>query len=107
MTMTSVAGWLLAIGALSTCASMAMAQSAGVQAPPADCRVAPDAGDPARDNPVRGENDARPPAGNNLLAECGSVLAPPITGDAEMVEPAPDKGRTPVIDPSEVRPEPQ
>lgn len=102
MTRTSVAGWLLAIGALSTCASVAMAQSAGVEAPPADCRVAPDAGDPAR-----GGDDTRPPAGNNLLAECGSVLVPPITGDAEMVEPAPDKGRTPVIDPSEVRPEPQ
>ncbi|MGE0232865.1 MAG: hypothetical protein AB7O39_16040 [Flavobacteriaceae bacterium] len=33
------------------------------------------------------------------LADCGSVLAPPASGDPEMVKPAPDTGHMPVIPP--------
>ncbi|MGE0847116.1 MAG: hypothetical protein AB7L41_12675 [Flavobacteriaceae bacterium] len=38
------------------------------------------------------------------LDRCGSVLTPPKTGDGEIVEPAPDTGRTPVIPPEAVPP---
>jgi hypothetical protein len=36
------------------------------------------------------------------LDECDGVLQPPSVGDADLVEPAPDAGRTPVIPPSEL-----
>ena len=36
------------------------------------------------------------------LDKCNSVLSPPSAGDREMVEPAPDVGRMPVIPPKAV-----
>lgn len=41
-----------------------------------------------------------------LLERCEGVLIPPPTGDAEMVEPAPDVGTTPVIPPESVPDQP-
>lgn len=38
----------------------------------------------------------------STLTECDGVLKPPATGDGEIVEPAPDAGKTPVIPPSNV-----
>lgn len=57
-----------------------------------DCRAAPESGnDPAGQSP-----------GTDLAAKldrCNGVLQPPPTGDAEIREPAPDGGKTPVIPP--------
>ncbi|OHV81909.1 hypothetical protein [Ensifer sp. LCM 4579] len=39
------------------------------------------------------------------LEECNGVLKPPRVGDSELVEPAPDVGRTPVIRPDELPPQ--
>jgi hypothetical protein len=36
------------------------------------------------------------------LDECNGVLEPPRVGDSEIVEPAPDVGKTPVIRPKEL-----
>jgi len=60
--------------------------------------------------PERGEQDERcrvDPGGNDgrdrtltdKLDACDGVLEPPADGDPEMVEPAPEEGRTPVIPP--------
>ncbi|TPK13747.1 hypothetical protein FJ872_20190 [Mesorhizobium sp. B2-5-9] len=40
------------------------------------------------------------------LNDCGGVLKPPPTGDQGMAAPAPDEGKTPVIKPGEVPPQP-
>lgn len=36
------------------------------------------------------------------LDDCDSVLKPPMAGDGAFVQPAPDEGRTPVIEPEEL-----
>ena len=41
-----------------------------------------------------------------VLNRCKGILIPPPTGDAEMVEPAPDIGTTPVIPPDSVPDQP-
>ena len=49
------------------------------------------------------------PDSDNLtekLNDCGGVLKPPATGDQGMAAPAPDEGKTPVIKPGEVPPQP-
>ncbi|MES0032872.1 MULTISPECIES: hypothetical protein [unclassified Mesorhizobium] len=54
-------------------------------------------------------SEQQKPAGNNLsdtLEPCGGVLKPPPTGDQGMAAPPPDEGRTPVIKPGEVPPQP-
>lgn len=103
MTTRRLAISLLAAGAFvaSPLAALAQsgAQSGAAQSPPVNCKVAP-AGGNTDDSAV----GSQPPPSTNRLDDCGSVLVPPVVGDAEMVEPAPDEGRTPVIDPSEVRP---
>ncbi|MER9167676.1 hypothetical protein NKI12_09870 [Mesorhizobium australicum] len=40
------------------------------------------------------------------LSDCGGVLKPPPTGDQGMAAPAPDEGKTPIIKPGEVPPQP-
>ncbi len=104
MTKKRLAASLL-VGAIVVLPSAAMAQSGAqlgaAQSPAVNCHVRPGGGTPS-DAPAVGQ----PQAGANRLNDCGSVLVPPVVGDAEMVEPAPDKGRTPVIDPSEIRPKP-
>lgn len=46
--------------------------------------------------------DDDPQALARKLEECNGVLKPPRVGDPELVEPAPDIGRTPVIRPDEL-----
>lgn len=50
----------------------------------------------------------QPDSGNLTakLSDCGGVLKPPPTGDQGMAAPAPDEGKTPVIKPGEVPPQP-
>lgn len=40
------------------------------------------------------------------LGDCGGVLKPPATGDQGMAAPAPDEGKTPVIKPGQLPPQP-
>ena len=66
-------------------------------APQADkCRMQPDQG------------KQQPESGNltEKLNDCGGVLKPPATGDQGMATPAPDEGKTPVIKPGQVPPQP-
>ncbi|UCI22426.1 hypothetical protein FJ970_14395 [Mesorhizobium sp. B2-1-8] len=91
--------------AIASCAAMlalavpAMAQTAQ-QAPDqqADkCRAQTDQG------------GKQQPGGGGLsekLNDCGGVLKPPATGDQGMAAPAPDEGKTPIIKPGEVPPQP-
>lgn len=77
-----------------------LAQTTAPQAEPGvsveDCQVEP--------VPGTGDGQAEAPApGGDLTAKldkCNGVLQPPPTGDAEIREPAPDTGETPVIPPS-------
>lgn len=68
--------------------------------PPAeDCRVVPE------EQKAEGDDDGQDGAQGSLsgkLDKCGSVLAPPPVGDAGIVDPPPDVGRTPVIPPSDL-----
>ena len=83
-----------------TIANSASAQNSASQQ---DCvaEVAPGAGE----EPAVAE---APPAVSDTgkLERCGSVLAPPRTGDGEIVQPAPAAGQTPVVTP-EALPEQQ
>lgn len=63
---------------------------------PVDCRAVPDV------EGATGTGPALPDT--SILDECGSVLAPPVTGDNEIVTPPSQGGETPVIDPSVVPP---
>ncbi|MER9795538.1 hypothetical protein NKJ36_00050 [Mesorhizobium sp. M0142] len=59
--------------------------------------------------PDKNSQQQQQPAGNNLsdmLEPCGGVLNPPPTGDQGMAAPPPDEGRTPVIKPGDVPPQP-
>lgn len=72
------------------------------QAPQADkCRAQTEQG--AKQQPGQQADD-----GNltSKLNDCGGVLKPPPTGDQGMAAPAPDEGKTPVIKPGEVPPQP-
>lgn len=83
-----------ALAVLSLCGAGAMtaAPVTAVAAPKENCRVEPDA------KPSQNKN-ATP---SQKLNDCGSVLRPPGVGDNDMVQPAPDVGRTPVIPPNAV-----
>lgn len=87
-----------------TPAGLAEAQTAGAPAtePPADCVVAPDPDATTETTPEitePGRGDAA------TLSDCDGMLKPAPVGDGELVEPAPDTGKTPVIDPDEVPPQ--
>ncbi|MFD1745940.1 hypothetical protein ACFSE1_10755 [Rhizobium helianthi] len=45
--------------------------------------------------------DSKPESLSGNLANCNGVLKPPVTGDHELVEPAPQTGNMPVIKPGE------
>jgi len=60
---------------------------------PAECEVSPG---------TKNENDAGNKEEAGTLSECDGVLHPAPVGDRELVEPAPDVGRTPVIKPKQV-----
>lgn len=63
---------------------------------PVDCRAAPD--------PQPGAEQGAPLPDTSVLDECGSVLAPPVSADQEIVEQPTQGGETPVIDPELVPP---
>ncbi|BCG79478.1 hypothetical protein [Mesorhizobium sp. 113-3-3] len=92
----------LAIASLMLALAVPAAAQTGQQqgtnpAPQVDkCRVQPDQG------------KQQPDSGNltEKLNDCGGVLKPPATGDQGMAAPAPDEGKTPVIKPGEVPPQP-
>ena len=92
----------LAIASLMLALAVPAAAQTGQQqgtnpAPQVDkCRVQPDQG------------KQQPDSGNltEKLNDCGGVLKPPATGDQGMATPAPDEGKTPVIKPGEVPPQP-
>jgi hypothetical protein len=86
LTRDFVATPLLAIAALLT--TSALSKDPGTGAQNESCRVAPGA-------------DANG-ALTEKLDDCDGVLKPPTVGDTEIVEPAPDVGRTPVIRPDEL-----
>jgi hypothetical protein len=60
--------------------------------------------------PQKGQQ--QPPPVNNgdslteMLDPCNGVLLPPPTGDRGIAAPPPDQGRTPVLKPGEVPPQP-
>lgn len=77
----------------------ALAQAMAPQAEPGvsveDCRIeaVPNAGDDQAGAPAPAADLA------TKLDKCNGVLQPPQTGDAEIREPAPNTGETPVIPP--------
>jgi hypothetical protein len=64
----------------------------------ADCEVAPGR-ESQREGGESTETDA-PSA--DTLSDCDGLLHPAPVGDSELVEPAPDAGRTPVIEPEDL-----
>jgi hypothetical protein len=80
--------------ALALAAMPAAAQTNQQQAPQTDkCRAGAD------------QTSKQQPNSNSLtktLGDCGGVLKPPATGDADMTTPPPAEGKTPVIKPGEV-----
>jgi hypothetical protein len=59
------------------------------------CQAQPDAGKGSP--PQGGDADDK-----NRAADCNGVLHPPAVGDPELVKPAPEVGKTPVIPPGSV-----
>lgn len=86
----STATSLLAIAVLIP--ATALSQDAGTATQAERCRAEPGI-------------DDDPQALARKLEECNGVLKPPRVGDPELVEPAPDIGRTPVIRPDELPPQ--
>ncbi|UVC18458.1 hypothetical protein [Mesorhizobium onobrychidis] len=92
------------LGALALAApAAAQADSQTQDQPPAGhCQAQPQ-------NGQQQEPPANNGAGNSLtdtLDPCNGVLQPPPTGDQGMAAPPPDQGRTPVLKPGEVPPQP-
>jgi hypothetical protein len=72
------------------------------QAPQADkCQVQTEQGAKQQPEQQSGSDNL-----TEKLSDCGGVLKPPATGDQGMAAPAPDEGKTPVIKPGEVPPQP-
>lgn len=59
-----------------------------------DCSTEPNQSDPET---APGDDEL-----SSKLDDCNGVLEPPSTGDADIVEPAPSVGRTPVIRPEQI-----
>lgn len=103
---------LLPCALLLTLAGPAAAQTdnqAGAQAPAQSgpCQAEPQDQNGQQKPPV---DDAATNGNDSLSAKldpCGGVLQPPPTGDQGMSTPPPDEGRTPVITPGEVPPQPR
>ncbi|MBP1853576.1 hypothetical protein [Rhizobium halophytocola] len=77
-------------------------------APKTDCIVPTDPDQPA-DDQATGKDSGSAEDEQSLtetLDDCNGVLKPPVVGDHEMVEPAPDTGETPVIKPQDVPADP-
>lgn len=68
--------------------------SAEDKPPQSPCKAAP------QEEGKQSRTDASP--GVNQLADCNGVLHPPAVGDPELVKPAPNVGKMPVIPPGAV-----
>lgn len=93
--------------AMASCAALALqAPLAPAAAQDAtqeeDCVVAPGATPPKQPE----TDSSEPQTFSQTLTECGGVLNPAPVGDHQLVEPAPEAGTTPVIDPGNVPPQP-
>lgn len=91
-----LAGLLSGVGPALPAAALAQATAPGAEpgVTTEDCRVTPGDGSeaaPSQDGDLTAKLDA-----------CNGVLQPPATGDAEIREPAPEAGETPVIPPGAV-----
>ncbi|RWM80151.1 MAG: hypothetical protein EOR84_35270 [Mesorhizobium sp.] len=91
------------LGALALAAPVAAQTDNQDQAPAGHCQA----------QPQNGEQQQPPPANNGagdslteMLDPCNGVLLPPPTGDRGMAAPPPDEGKTPVLKPGEVPPQP-
>lgn len=62
--------------------------------PQATCKAVP------QEQGKQSQTDASPDA--SLLADCNGVLHPPAVGDPDLVKPAPNVGKMPVIPPGSV-----
>lgn len=89
--------------------SVAGAAPAQVQEPeptPEECRSLSEG---TQDSQGTQDGDAAIAGDPNLserLERCKGILTPPPTGDGAIVEPAPGVGRTPVIEPEDIEPQP-
>ena len=61
------------------------------------CRILPDDEAPDANGSSTDEESM-----SETLEDCQGVLKPPRTGDSELIEPAPDIGKTPFIRPHEI-----
>jgi hypothetical protein len=82
------------------------AQTEQPAGPASPCQAQPDQNSNTGNN--NGQTGTEQPSGDlsQKLDPCNGVLKPPPTGDTEMTEPAPNEGKTPVIKPGEVPPQP-
>lgn len=69
-----------------------------------DCRVVPEENAPSA---VPDDKTVVDPNEPNTIADCNGMLKPPVVGDPQMVQPAPEVGQTPVLKPKEVPAQPQ
>lgn len=101
---------LLVAGALTfTLAAPAAAQTpdqTGDQAPfqPGRCQADPQNGQ--QQKPLANKDGGNRNSLSDTLDSCDGVLQPPPTGDQGLAAPPPDEGKTPVIKPGEVPPQP-
>jgi hypothetical protein len=80
----------------------------GAQAPAQSgpCQAEPQDQNGKQKPPVKDGADNGNDSLSGKLDPCGGVLQPPPTGDQGMSTPPPDEGKTPVIRPGEVPPQP-
>lgn len=75
-------------------AAFLVASEAIAQERQQNCRARPDS-----ETQIPEENTGKSAKDKSKLQECDGILKPPAVGDPELVEPAPDVGRMPVIKP--------
>ncbi len=89
----------------------AIACAAGLLCGPAFAQTSPDQSDRCQAPDQQQNQDPAPTDGNSRtanrsdagkLSDCNGVLKPPLTGDSDLVKPAPPVGDTPVIPPDAV-----
>lgn len=61
---------------------------------------------PAQAEKCMAQPDDQRNSPNGTLDDCDGVFKPPATGDQEMTAPPPDEGKTPIIKPGQVPPQP-
>ena len=114
--MTRLPTWVFCTASLLVVAPVPAIAQTQPDAPPAaaqddPCRAQPDPGDNTGNADEQAAQDtgkenadvaAADPSLSEKLDRCNGVLSPPPAGDPELVEPAPNEGKTPVIPPGAV-----